>query len=72
MTWFHNQQLWDEFKRVTRAYDRLRDESITELVPELANLMDGQGKTGQAVGWLALNFSRSKWLTDKIRNRFFG
>lgn len=68
----HSPYLMDEFRRVTGVYDRLRDESITELVPELANLMDGQGKTGAAAGWLALNISRGKWLTDKIRNRFFG
>jgi len=63
--------LMNEFKRITKIFDQLRDESITRLVPELRPLMDDQGNSGRAHGWLSLTMSRGKWLMDRIKNHFF-
>ena len=57
----------NEFKRVTSIFDRLRGESLTELVPELSPLMTG---TDQSSGnKLKLAVSQAKWLSGKIRSR---
>jgi hypothetical protein len=68
----HSPYLMNEFKRVTGTFDRLRGESITDLVPELRPLMEGRGEDGNADGWLRLAVSQAKWLGGKIRNRLLG
>lgn len=65
----HSLYLMSEFKRVTTTFDRLRGESITELVPELSGLMEDQVGTD---GKLKLAISQAKWLSEKIRNRLLG
>jgi sulfatase maturation enzyme AslB (radical SAM superfamily) len=67
----HSPYLMNEFRRVTRIFDRLRGESITDLVPELQPLMAGHGENGSTDGWLRLAVSQAKWLGGKIRNRLF-
>jgi len=65
----HSPYLMNEFKRVTGIFDRLREESITALVPELQTLMEqSQGADGK----LTLAISHAKWLSGKIRNRIRG
>lgn len=65
----HSPFLMSEFKRVTGIYDHLRDESLTDLVPELQTLMErSEGVDGK----LKLAISRAKWLSGKIRNRIQG
>ena len=61
--------LMNEFKRVTGIFDRLRGESVTELVPELGPLMED---SGDANGKLSLAISQARWLGGKIRNRLLG
>ncbi len=68
----HSLYLMNEFKRVTTIFDRLRGESIIQLVPELRPLMEGHGPEGRANDWLKMAISRGKWLTGKIRNRIWG
>ncbi len=62
----HSPYLMNEFKRVTGIFDRLRGESITDLVPELQSLMDA---SDDADGKLKLAISQARWLGNKIRNR---
>jgi len=64
--------LMSEFKRVTGIFDRLRGESIKQLVPELKPLMDGHGQPGKANDWFKLTLSHAKWLGGKIRSRIQG
>ena len=66
----HSLHLMNEFKRVTSIFDRLRGESLTELVPELSPLMDGSDHS--AGDKLKLAISQAKWLSSKIRNRLQG
>ncbi len=61
--------LMNEFKRVTGIFDRLRGESVTELVPELQPLMED---SENANGKLRLAISQARWLGGKIRNRLLG
>jgi sulfatase maturation enzyme AslB (radical SAM superfamily) len=68
----HSPYLMSEFRRITRTFDRLRGESITDLVPELRPLMEGRGKDGSTDGWLKLAVSQAMWLGGKIRNRLLG
>jgi glutamate-1-semialdehyde 2,1-aminomutase len=66
----HSLHLMNEFKRVTSIYDRLRGESLTDLVPELGPLMAGPDQS--ASNKLRLAISQAKWLSSKIRNRLQG
>ena len=68
----HSLYLMKEFQRVTRVFDRLRGECLTELVPELSPLMEDSALTGQASNKLKLAISQAKWLSGKIRNRLQG
>lgn len=54
-----------EFRRVTSAYDRLRSESLTSLVPELAPLMPSKNLTG--LRWQVA--VATSWLAEKLKNR---
>jgi sulfatase maturation enzyme AslB (radical SAM superfamily) len=63
--------LMNEFKRVTGIFDRLRNESITALVPELHQLMVEQGNSGRILGWFKLVTSRGKWLMGRVKSHFF-
>jgi len=65
----HSPYLMNEFKRVTRTFDRLRGESVTALVPELRPLMEANGS---AKGKLRLAISQARWLGAKVRNRLLG
>lgn len=68
----HSLYLMKEFQRVTRIFDQLRDENLTELVPELGPLMEDPVASGQAANKLKLAISQAKWLSSKIRNRLLG
>ena len=65
----HSPYLMSEFKRVTAIFDRLRGESLSDLVPELGALMESHTQAGQAKERLKLAISHAKWLSGKIRNR---
>ncbi len=65
----HSLYLMSEFKRVTGTFDRLRGESIADLVPELSPLMAEPGSTDDR---LKLAISQARWLGVKIRNRLLG
>ena len=68
----YSPHLMNEFKRVTNIYDRLRGESVTELVPELRPLMEDRLNSGPVSSWLRLVLSRGKWLAGRLKNHFFG
>ena len=66
----HSAHVMNEFRRVTAAFDQLRDESVIGLVPELAGLM----RTSDTEGFyhrIKLVRSQAEWLAGRIRNRFF-
>jgi sulfatase maturation enzyme AslB (radical SAM superfamily) len=60
-----------EFRRVTAVFDRLRDESLQELVPELSKLMQ-PGSEDSLDERLELLKSKAGWLAGKIKNRLSG
>ncbi len=62
----HSLYLMSEFKRVTGTFDRLRGESLSELVPELSPLL------AEPDDKLKLAMSQARWLGGKIRNRLQG
>ena len=66
----HSRHQMSEFQRITTAYDRLRDESIVELVPELDVLMntDGIEDLGDR---LKLVLSKADWIAGRVKNKFF-
>jgi hypothetical protein len=66
----HSPYLMSEFKRVTVKFDKLRGESITDLVPELRPIMEVRADNPE--GWFRLAASRARWLGGKIRNRLLG
>ncbi len=59
-----------EFQRVTNAFDQLRDESIIELVPELAGLMQSTVSRGFESRF-GLVKSQYEWLVGRLRNKLF-
>lgn len=65
----HSPYLMSELKRVTNIFDRLRGESITELVPELSLIME---ESDGADRKLKLAISQARWIGGKIRNRLLG
>jgi sulfatase maturation enzyme AslB (radical SAM superfamily) len=67
----HSPHLMSEFRRITAAYDQLRDESLINLVPELAGLMQDSGKQG-IDGRLKMAKSQAEWLAGRIRHKFSG
>jgi len=66
----HSPFLMSEFKRVTARFDKLRGESITDLVPELRPIMEA--RTDNPEGWFRVAVSQAKWLGGKIRSRLLG
>jgi len=67
----HSPHLMSEFKRITCIYDRLRGESMIELVPELQSLMDEKNNTGNTLNRLKLTISHGKWLADRLKDQLF-
>jgi len=65
----HSPYLMSEFKRVTATFDRLRGESISELVTELQPLMEN---SAGADAKLKLAISQARWFGGKVRNRLRG
>ena len=65
----HSPYIMSEFKRVTTIFDRLRNESIADLVPQLRPVMEAKIKIGDLGSWLNMAISRIRWLSGKIRKR---
>ncbi len=64
----HSPYLMSEFRRITTTFDRLRSESLTRLVPELAPLMSTKNSTG--LRWqVAVATSQGKWLAGKLAGK---
>lgn len=59
----------NEFCRITHAYDQLRDEDLTALIPEMAALIKAynDGKIGSHI---ELAISRGEQLAERFKNRF--
>ncbi len=66
----HSPHEMSEFRRITAAYDQLRNESIVELVPELAVLMNASGNEGFD-DKLKLIISKTEWLAGRVKNKLF-
>ncbi len=65
----HSPHLMSEFKRVTGIFDRIRGESLSDLVPELNSLMKKKTTFRHVPERLKLMISRGKWLLGRIKSR---
>jgi sulfatase maturation enzyme AslB (radical SAM superfamily) len=64
----HSPYIMSEFRRITSAYDQLRNESVIGLVPELAVLMQpGGGESFDSK--VKMVKSQAEWLAGRIKNK---
>lgn len=64
----YSPHIMNEFRRVTNAYDQLREESLVDLVPELAGLMQTESTRGFD-NRLKLAISQAEWLAGRIQGK---
>ena len=67
----YSPHIMNEFRRMTNAYDQLREESLVELVPELAGLMRTESTRGFD-NRVKLLTSQAEWLAGRIKNKLIG
>lgn len=66
----HSAFVMSEFRRVTIAFDQLREESAVDLVPELSGLMQTTSKRSPGSRFRLIK-SRFEWLAGRIKNKLF-